>query len=601
MTLPIICRAGTSSIIINVRKSLQKSSSSSPRLVVCNRHSHSTSTSSNNNNLGQASPPPRRRRRRSVHFVPADNIKFLTKSLALGADTVIYDLEDSVRDKNHGREVLRSYLDSLLLQHDDNNDATTTSTTTTSTTTTSTTTTSIMPREEETTEILVRINPLSNGELWKEDILAGYQGCDGFMIPKVESIDELRMLDEYITELERKQSEGSSSGGGGGRARPKVVFPIATETPLAVMNIATIANGPRVCAITWGCEDLSATLGSPTTRHEITGEYLDIYKYCRNMCLLAAKAANVQAIDGIYQYVRDTRGFSEEAAEAMRMGFDGKLTLHPSQIEAVHAAFEPTQSELDEAVRIISMWEDGSDRSSMELDGRMIDMPHYVRAKKVVARSSGSGSGNTTSRGAVIFMPKKEVQQPSTTTIKNESDISIQPQQQQLLQEEIFPRVYMGKYFEDLTPGLKIQHYLTRTVTESDNVFFTCLTLNPAPIHLDHELSKQNPLLGGGGEETTSTKPLFNSMFTLALLVGMSVPEATHGTTIANLGFSEVLFPKPVYPGDTLRAETVVLDRRESKSRPTQGIVTFEHVAYNQRGEVVCKATRHALMKKKKT
>ena len=598
MTLPIICRAGTSSIIINVRKSLQKSSSSSPRLVVCNRHSHSTSTSSNNNNLGQASPPPRRRRRRSVHFVPADNVKFLTKSLALGADTVIYDLEDSVRDKNHGREVLRSYLDSLLLQHDDDNDATTTSTTTTSTTTTS-----IMPREEETTEILVRINPLSNGELWKEDILAGYQGCDGFMIPKVESIDELQLLDEYLTNMER--NEESSQGGKRGRGRtsqrrtPKVVFPIATETPLAVLNIATIARGPRVCAITWGCEDLSATLGSPTTRHEITGEYLDIYKYCRNMCLLAAKAANVQAIDGIYQNVRDTRGFINEAAEAMRMGFDGKLTLHPSQIEAVHAAFEPTQSELDEAFRIISMWEDGSHRSSMELDGRMIDMPHYVRAKKVVARRS-SGSGNTTSRGAVIFMPKKEIQQPSTTTIKNESDISIQPQQQ-LLQEEIFPRVYMGKYFDDLTPGLKIRHYLTRTVTESDNVFFTCLTLNPAPIHLDHELSKHNPLLGGGGEETTSTKPLFNSMFTLALLVGMSVPEATHGTTIANLGFSEVLFPKPVYPGDTLRAESSVLDRRESKSRPTQGIVTFEHVAYNQRGEVVCKATRNALMKKKKT
>ena len=582
MTLPLRC--ATSSIIINVRKSVQ-TKSSSPRLVVCNRHSHSTSTSSNNNdNLGQVPPPPRRR---SVHFVPADNIKFLTKSLALGADTVIYDLEDSVRDKNHGREVLRSYLDSLPLQHDDHD----------ATTTTTTTTTTIMPREEETTEILVRINPLSNGELWKEDIIAAHHGCDGFMIPKVESIDELRLLDEYLTNMERKQSEGSS-GGGRARRTPKVVFPIATETPLAVLNIAAIARGPRVCAITWGCEDLSATLGSPTTRHEITGEYLDIYKHCRNMCLLAAKAANVQAIDGIYQNVRDTEGFINEAAEAVRMGFDGKLTLHPSQIEAVHAAFEPTQSELDEAVRIISMWEDGSDRSSMELDGRMIDMPHYVRAKKVVARRS-SGSGNTTSRGAVIFMPKKEVQ-PTTTTIKNESDVSIQPQQQ-LLQEEIFPRVYMGKYFEDLTPGLKIRHYLTRTVTESDNVFFTCLTLNPAPIHLDHELSKHNPLLGGGGEETTSTKPLFNSMFTLALLVGMSVPEVTHGTTIANLGFSEVLFPKPVYPGDTLRAETVVLDRRESKSRPTQGIVTFEHVAYNQRGEVVCKATRQALMKKKKT
>jgi acyl dehydratase len=316
------------------------------------------------------------------------------------------------------------------------------------------------------------------------------------------------------------------------------------------------------------------------------------------MCLLAAKAANVQAIDGIYQNVRDTHGFSKEAYDAMRMGFDGKLTLHPHQIEAVHVAFEPTNSELDEAVRIITMWEDGSDRSSMELDGRMIDMPHYVRAKKVVARSSGN-----TTRHAVVnnFMHKKEIHHSSvTTTINNESDIPVQQQQQiqpQQQQEEIFPRVYMGKYFEDLTPGLKIRHYLTRTVTESDNVFFTCLTLNPAPIHLDHELSKENTL---GGEETM-TKPLFNSMFTLALLVGMSVPEATHGTTIANLGFSEVLFPKPVYPGDTIRAETMVLDRRESKSRPTQGIVTFEHVAYNQRGEVVCKATRQALMKKKTT
>lgn len=572
MTLPIR-RATTRSIIINGRKLLQ--TSSSPRvLVVCNRHSHSSSSTSSNNNVGQAPP----HRRRSVHFVPADNMKFLTKSLSLGADTVIYDLEDSVRDKNHGREVLRSYLDSLLLH--DNSDAATT-----------TTTTSIMPREGMT-EILVRINPLSNGELWKEDIIASYHGIQGFMIPKVESIDELRLLDEYLTELEQKE-EGVS--GRRTSRRPKVVFPIATETPLAVLNIATIARGPRVCAITWGCEDLSAALGSPTTRHEITGEYLDIYKHCRNMCLLAAKAANVQAIDGIYQNVRDTRGFIKEAAEAMRMGYDGKLTLHPSQIEAVHVAFEPTHSELDDAVRIISMWEDGSDRSSMELAGRMIDMPHYVRAKKVVARSS-SGSGNTSSR-AVNFIPKTEIRQPlSTTTINNEIDIPIQQQQ-----EEIFPRVYMGKYFEDLTPGLQIRHYLTRTVTESDNVFFTCLTLNPAPIHLDHELSKHNPLLGGGGEETTSSKPLFNSMFTLALLVGMSVPEATHGTTIANLGFSEVVFPKPVYPGDTIRAETIVLDRRESKSRPTQGIVTFEHVAFNQRGEVVCKATRQALMKKKKT
>lgn len=155
----------------------------------------------------------------------------------------------------------------------------------------------------------------------------------------------------------------------------------------------------------------------------------------------------------------------------------------------------------------------------------------------------------------------------------------------------------MGKFFEDLVPGLKLRHFLTRTVTEADNVFFTCLTLNPAPIHLDHELSKGNS--EALSDKTGEGKPLFNSMFTLALLVGMSVPETTHGTTVANLGFTEVVFPKPVFPGDTLRAETVVVDRRESKSRPHQGIVTLQHIAYNQKGEVVCKATRTALMKRR--
>ena len=168
----------------------------------------------------------------------------------------------------------------------------------------------------------------------------------------------------------------------------------------------------------------------------------------------------------------------------------------------------------------------------------------------------------------------------------------------------LFPRVNHGKYLEDLHPGMRIMHYLTRNVTESDNVFFTFLTLNPAPIHLDHEWSKENANEVSSGVKLSNAssaagRPLFNSMFTLALLVGMSVPECMHGTTVANLGFSEVSFPKPVYPGDTQRAETEVLDRRESRSRPNQGIVMFRHVAYNQRGEEVCRATRQALMKRR--
>lgn len=146
-----------------------------------------------------------------------------------------------------------------------------------------------------------------------------------------------------------------------------------------------------------------------------------------------------------------------------------------------------------------------------------------------------------------------------------------------------------GKWLEELTEGLVIPHALTRTVTETDNVMFTTMTLNPAKLHLDYESAK----------ETQFGKPLVNSMFTVALLVGMSVLETTHGTTIANLGFEEVLFPRPVFFGDTLRAETQVIKNRPSESNPSRGIVTFEHRAFNQQGQLVCKARRNAMMRKR--
>ena len=437
------------------------------------------------------------------------------------------------------------------------------------------------------TEVLVRINPLSSSsssvEDWIEDVVAGFDGSDGFVVPKVETQDELKLLDEILSDMEHSNHHGCNNNGSS--HHPKVLLPIATETPLAVLNIASIAQGPRVCAITWGCEDLSAALGSYNTRDaNNSGAYLDVFRHCQTMCLLAAKAAGVQAIDGVYQNVRDMDGFQNEANYAKCIGFDGKLTLHPGQISALHKVFEPTREEREEATAIVTMWEQSDGKGVIEFDGKMIDLPHYVRAKKVLARVDSD----------------EDVSSKEGTIVSTESDKDTNTSKDLKEEEEVFPRVFMGKYFEDLEIGLKLRHFLTRTVTEADNVFFTCLTLNPAPIHLDHELSKGNDSsLSGDGSSSNSGKPLFNSMFTLALLVGMSVPEATHGTTVANLGFSEVLFPKPVYPGDTLRAETIILDRRESKSRPTQGIVTLQHVAYNQRGDVVCKATRTALMKKK--
>jgi acyl dehydratase len=137
----------------------------------------------------------------------------------------------------------------------------------------------------------------------------------------------------------------------------------------------------------------------------------------------------------------------------------------------------------------------------------------------------------------------------------------------------------VGLWFEELTPGLVISHAVTRTVTESDNVLFSCLTMNPQPLHLDAEFSAQ----------TEFGTRLVNSLFTLSLLVGMR-------TTVANLGFQEIEFPAPVRHGDTIRAETEVLAARPSRSRPQAGIVTLEHRGYNQRGEIVARCRRTALM-----
>jgi acyl dehydratase len=143
-----------------------------------------------------------------------------------------------------------------------------------------------------------------------------------------------------------------------------------------------------------------------------------------------------------------------------------------------------------------------------------------------------------------------------------------------------------GMWFEELTPGVRVEHATTRTVTETDNILFTTMTMNPQPLHLDAEFAAR----------TEFGRPLVNSLFTLGLVVGLAVPELTLGTTVANLGFTKVDFPAPVFAGDTVHVVTDVVDARRSKSRPGTGIVTFEHRGINQRGEVVCLAVRAAMM-----
>lgn len=143
-----------------------------------------------------------------------------------------------------------------------------------------------------------------------------------------------------------------------------------------------------------------------------------------------------------------------------------------------------------------------------------------------------------------------------------------------------------GLYYEQFSVGRIFEHEIRRTVTDMDNILFSSLTYNPAAIHIDHAYAAT----------TEFGKPLMNSIFTLGLVIGLSVQDTTLGTTIANLGMTDTTFPKPVFAGDTIRARTTVVELRDSKSRPTQGIVTFEHLGLNQKDEIVCRTLRGALM-----
>ena len=146
-----------------------------------------------------------------------------------------------------------------------------------------------------------------------------------------------------------------------------------------------------------------------------------------------------------------------------------------------------------------------------------------------------------------------------------------------------------GRWFDDWHVGDRIAHEIRRTVTETDNLLFSTMTHNAQPLHLDLEAAKASEF----------GQILVNGTFTFALMIGLSVADTTVGTLVANLGYDQVVMPKPVFIGDTIRAETEVMSLRESRSRPTAGIVTFQHRAINQRDEVVCQCLRSALIKRK--
>jgi citrate lyase beta subunit len=291
--------------------------------------------------------------RRSLHFVPGGNEKMMAKALTLPADGLILDLEDAVTPdrKAATRPVVRRWLETL---------------------------------DFGGRERWVRMNPIftEHAEADLAETIAGRP--DGYVMPKPRRAEDVRRVTDRLDALEQKHGLPFGS--------TRLVL-IATETPEGLLNIKEIAAAsPRVAAVSWGIEDLSAAMGLPRTR-DGQGRYLDIPRYARVMCAVAASAAGVEAIDTVYTDIPDLDGLRRECLEGVAMGFSGKISIHPGQIEVINAAFTPSKADAEDAVALIAAFEEHARRGAgaFAWKGQMMDMPHLTRARKIAEQARRAG------------------------------------------------------------------------------------------------------------------------------------------------------------------------------------------------------------------
>jgi citrate lyase subunit beta/citryl-CoA lyase len=278
---------------------------------------------------------------RSLLFVPADSEKKLAKARNSPADALILDLEDSVSPES--RANARALACEFL-------------------------------KEKHAQSVWVRINPVGSANYRAELADVAAAAPAGLVVPKADSPDALRVLDRDLTVVEK--ARGLPQGG-------LKVIPVASETPLAVLNLMDYrVPPPRLAALTWGAEDLSAALGA-ASNHEADGEFSFIYKIVRSLALIAAKAAGVAAIETLHADFRDAEGLERIARKARRDGFTGMLAIHPDQVKVINAAFTPSFEEVAQAERIVAAFADGAGVAS--LGGRMLDAPHLKQARNLLA------------------------------------------------------------------------------------------------------------------------------------------------------------------------------------------------------------------------
>ncbi|HEY5047738.1 MAG TPA: CoA ester lyase [Rhizomicrobium sp.] len=286
---------------------------------------------------------------RSLLFVPADSERKLEKAKSSPADALILDLEDAVAAERRpqARELMREFLQQPISR----------------------------------ASLWVRINPVGSAD-YQSDLAAVVAARSaGIVVPKPDSPDVLRALDRDLSALEAKH---------GVPDRATKVIPVASETPAAVLALGEYRKPPpRLAALTWGAEDLSAALGAATNR-DGDGAFAFTYRMVRSLCLVAAKAADVEAIETLYADFRDSAGLERFARAAQREGFSGMLAIHPDQVETINAAFTPSAADIAHARLVVAAFESGAGVAS--LDGKMLDQPHLKQARHVLAMAEAVGS-----------------------------------------------------------------------------------------------------------------------------------------------------------------------------------------------------------------
>jgi len=282
---------------------------------------------------------------RSLLFVPGDRPERFAKAAASGADAVILDLEDAVTADRRGGARIE------VARH--------------------------LASVSRAVPQWVRINPVDSADALADLTAVIAARPDGILLPKPESLDDVWRVDHWLEALEA--ANGISRGA-------IAMLPIVTEKARAVLSLGSWGRLPaRVAGLTWGAEDLAADIGAEANR-TADGAYEPPFLLARSLCLLAAGAAGVPAYDTIDIEFRDPAAIERRSREARRLGFSGQIAIHPAQIAPIHKAYTPSAEEISWAERVIEAFRSSPGRGAVQLDGRMLDMPHMRQAERILAR-----------------------------------------------------------------------------------------------------------------------------------------------------------------------------------------------------------------------